>query len=265
MRKSHIYKQWGEPGGGGYFLFLTLSELCLLLYPDKLLHHLTWRQAGWQLWGQLLLQTLGKIKYITWIDLICNKFYLLMKWFILLTVGSSMLFCQTCQWKNIKLSGQRLFFLFSYPHVFPPGLFPLFPTILCLFCRPLLFSSALFSLVNTIAQAVSCCRHFVADHGAESLLPSNCQSVHFMVHIPCSPFVRVPLAPALISLTPSPKNNNKSNAHLFYLTVSALPQLSGFQLRWWHVLRSGCRTCCMEFSGWLFVLSFCTTVFFSEA
>lgn len=28
----------GEPGGGGYFLLLTLSELCLLLSPDKLLH-----------------------------------------------------------------------------------------------------------------------------------------------------------------------------------------------------------------------------------
>lgn len=57
----------------------------------------------------------------------------------------------------------------------------------------LLFCS-LFSLVNTIAQAVSCCRHFVADHGAESFLPSNCQSVHFMLHIPSSPFVRLPLA-----------------------------------------------------------------------
>lgn len=132
-----------------------------------------------------------------------------------------------------------------------PGLFPLFPTILCLFCCPLLFSTALFSLVNTIAQAVSCCRHFVADHGAESLLPSNCQSVHFMVHIPCSPFVRVPLAPTLISLTPSLANNNKSNAHLFHLAVTALLPLSGFQLRWRHVLcvgGAGCRTCCMEFS-----------------
>lgn len=30
----------GEPGGGGYFLLLTLSELCLLLEPDKLPHTL---------------------------------------------------------------------------------------------------------------------------------------------------------------------------------------------------------------------------------
>lgn len=56
---------------------------------------------------------------------------------------------------------------------------------------------SLFSLVNTIAQAVSCCSHFVADHGAESLLPSNCHSVHFMLHIPSSPFVRLPLASRL--------------------------------------------------------------------
>lgn len=69
---------------------------------------------------------------------------------------------------------------------------------------PPLFSAALFSLVNTIAQAVSCCRHFVADHGAESLLPSNCQSVHFMVHIPCSPFVRLPLAPRSYFFNPFP-------------------------------------------------------------
>lgn len=95
---------------------------------------------------------------------------------------------------------------------------------------------ALFSLVNTIAQAVSCCRHFVADHGAESLLPSNCHSVHFMVHIPCSPFVRVPLAPVLISLTPSLTNNNKLNAHLFHDTVTALLPLPGFQLMLRHVL-----------------------------
>lgn len=112
----------------------------------------------------------------------------------------------------------------SYPFVFHLVCFLSFPLFLCLFCRPLLFSPALFSLVNTIAQAVSCCRHFVADHGAESLLPSNCQSVHFMVHIPCSPFVRVPLAPALISLTPSRTNNNKSNAHLFQLSATALLQ-----------------------------------------
>ena len=30
----------GEPGGGGFFLLLTLSELCLLHYTDKLLHTL---------------------------------------------------------------------------------------------------------------------------------------------------------------------------------------------------------------------------------
>lgn len=92
-------------------------------------------------------------------------------------------------------------------------------------------SSQLLSFVNTITQAVRCCRHFVADHGAESLLSSNCQSVHFMVHIFRSPFVRVPLAPTLISLTPSHTNNNKSKAHLFYLTVTALLLLLGFQLR----------------------------------
>lgn len=90
---------------------------------------------------------------------------------------------------------------------FVPLTNPLFPTILCLFVMsppPPLFSAALFSLVNTIAQAVSCCRHFVADHGAESLLPSNCQSVHFMVHIPCSPFVRLPLAPRSYFFNPFP-------------------------------------------------------------
>lgn len=97
---------------------------------------------------------------------------------------------------------------------------------------------ALRSLVNTIAQAVRCCRHFVADHGAESLLPSNCQSVHFMVHILRSPFVRVPLAPMLISLTLSHTNNNKSNAHFLYLTATACLTQLGFRLRcvWWHVI-----------------------------
>lgn len=108
---------------------------------------------------------------------------------------------------------------------------PFFPSVFCLLCRPLLFFPALLSFVNTITQAVRCCRHFVADHGAESLLPSNCQSVHFMVHILRSPFVRVPLAPTLISLTPSQTNNNKSKARLFYLTVTSLLLLLGFQLR----------------------------------
>lgn len=122
------------------------------------------------------------------------------------------------------------------PHVFFLTWFDfyaafLFPSVFCLLCRPLLFSTALLSLVNTITQAVRCCRHFVADHGAENLLPSNCQSVHFMVHILCSPFVRVPLVPTLISLTPSHTNNNKSKAHLFYLSVTALLLLLGFQLR----------------------------------
>lgn len=112
----------------------------------------------------------------------------------------------------------------------PPS--PLFSQSSAFSLLPLLLSPALFSLVNTIAQAVSCCRHFVADHGAESLLPSNCQSVHFMVHIPRSPFVRVLLAPTLISLTPSLTNNNKSNAHLFYPTFTAVLLLSGFELRW---------------------------------
>lgn len=134
---------------------------------------------------------------------------------------------------------KMLLFIPKMSSCFSHGLkFLHFPTILCFFIHLLLFSPTLFSLVNTIAQAVSCCRHFVADHGAESLLPSNCHSVHFMVHIPCSPFVRVPLAPTLISLTPSVTNNNKSSAYLFHLAVTALLQLSGFQFRLWHVLRS---------------------------
>ena len=156
--------------------------------------------------------------------------------------------------RNLKLSWKSLL---SY-HPIPSFLFSFFLSILCLFCRPLLFSAVLLSFVNTIAHAVSCCRHFVADHGAESLLPSNCQSVHFMVHIPCSPFVRVPLAPALISLTPSITNNNKSNVHLFQLAVTVLLRLLDFRLRRGCVLRVvwvGCRTCCMQFSDWLFVLS----------
>lgn len=126
-------------------------------------------------------------------------------------------------------------------HYFPLGMFsvsfssstsPSFsqsPVFLSVFSVVLCCS--LLSLVNTIAQAVSCCRHFVADHGAESLLPSNCQSVHFMVHIPRSPFVRVPLAPMLISLTPSLTNNNKSNTHLSPLTVKALLPFSVFELK----------------------------------
>lgn len=38
-KKAHS-QAVGEPGGGGYFLLLTLSELCLLLFPDKLSHTL---------------------------------------------------------------------------------------------------------------------------------------------------------------------------------------------------------------------------------
>lgn len=157
-------------------------------------------------------------------------------------------------------------FISKMSFCFSPGWiflhFPLLPTIFYLFSRLLLFSPALFSLVNTIAQAVSCCRHFVADHGAESLLPSNCHSVHFMVHIPCSPFLRVPLAPTLISLTPSLTNNNKSNAHLFHLAVTALVQLSGFQLRLCHVLYIELSLVDNMLHG--VFGSFCASVLFSE-
>lgn len=130
---------------------------------------------------------------------------------------------------------------------------------------PVLFSPALFSLVDTIAHAVSCCRHFVADHGAESLLPSNFHSVHFMVHIPCSPFVRVPLAPTLISLTPSITNNNKSNAHLFHLPVTALQPLSGFELRWVACVTRRLSRGQNVLHGVIRLCEFCAAVWFSEA
>lgn len=83
-------------------------------------------------------------------------------------------------------------------------------------------------LLLAIAQPM---RHFAADPGAESLLPPNCTNVHFMVHIPRSSFVREPLAPTLISLTPSQTNKNKSNTHLLYLLAAAVFPLSNFQLR----------------------------------
>lgn len=128
------------------------------------------------------------------------------------------------------------------------------------FCHPLLFSVALFSLVNTIAQAVSCCRHFVADHGAESLLPSNCQSVHFMVHIPGSPFVRVPLAPMFISLTLYCTNNNKSNVHLSHLTVALSPGSVRLLIKAAVCVVCVCVLCvCCDFSVLMFLeLPLCT-------
>lgn len=49
----------------------------------------------------------------------------------------------------------------------------------------------------------------------KGLLHSHSLSVHFMVHIMCSPFVRWLLAPPLISLTPSLSNHNKSDTLWF--------------------------------------------------
>lgn len=57
-------------------------------------------------------------------------------------------------------------------------------------------------LMNTIAQAASCCRHFVADHGAERPAAFYCLIVHFMVHIAHSPFVSRPLVHLLFLFNP---------------------------------------------------------------
>lgn len=63
-------------------------------------------------------------------------------------------------------------------------------------------SLSLSVLMNTIAQAASCCRHFVADHGAESPAAFYCLIVHFMVHIAHSPFVSRPLVHLLFLFNP---------------------------------------------------------------
>lgn len=67
---------------------------------------------------------------------------------------------------------------------------------------PHFLSHSLSVLMNTIAQAVSCCRHFVADHGAESPAAFYCLIVHFMVHIAHSPFVSRPLVHLLFLFNP---------------------------------------------------------------
>lgn len=64
------------------------------------------------------------------------------------------------------------------------------------------YSLSLSVLMNTIAQAASCCRHFVADHGAESPAAFYCLIVHFMVHIAHSPFVSRPLVHLLFLFNP---------------------------------------------------------------
>lgn len=63
-------------------------------------------------------------------------------------------------------------------------------------------SFTLSVLMNTIAQAASCCRHFVADHGAERPAAFYCLIVHFMVHIAHSPFVSRPLVHLLFLFNP---------------------------------------------------------------
>ncbi len=99
-----------------------------------------------------------------------------------------------------------------------------------LYHSPFSLSFTLSVLMNTIAQAASCCRHFVADHGAERPAAFYCLIVHFMVHIAHSPFVSRPLVHLLFLLTPSFTNHNKSNTHLFQLMAdSSLPTLL-FQL-----------------------------------
>lgn len=120
---------------------------------------------------------------------------------------------------NIVVSSVSLF----------PGLtllyLPFFPTVI----RFYLSLDALLFLVNTIAQAVRCCRHFVADHGAENLLPSNSQCSFHGSYTQFST-CQGAISPTLISLTPSHTNNNKSNVHLFYLTAMAVPLLRDFWL-----------------------------------
>lgn len=164
-------------GGRGYFLLPTLSELYLLLYRDKPLHTLPAdRQAESyeDSYFYRLRMKKRQILYLSYFDHI--RFYI----FFLVR------------------------FLPSLPSFSQFSVFLFLSVFLC--CFPQLFLA--------IAWAMRCCRHCVADPGAESLLPSNCKSVHFMVHILRSPFVRVPLASTLIFfLTLSHTNNNKSNAH----------------------------------------------------
>lgn len=182
----------GVSGGRGYFLLLTLSGLCLLLYPDKLLH--TSPGDGRLTAGRTAISAVSGRRNIFWGDFFICKSAAMQGVF---TSSSSLLM------RCLFLSG-----LFSL----------LFSLIFSL--RLLVSLSSAVVLLLAIAQPVRCCRHFAADPGAESLLPPNCKNVHFMVHIPRSSFVRVPLAPALISLTPSQTNKNKSNAHLLYLMAT---------------------------------------------
>lgn len=184
-----------EPGVRDYFLLLTISGFCLLLCPDKLLHDLPrYRQAG-----------SSEDIYSYW--LLEKKTH---------TLDSS--------------PKSHCTLAFSIFVVSPLSSF-IFPQVCCFFpvtycCSPQL-SLALW--IPSLKQWDVAGTLWLTMMLKASCLPIA--SIHFMVHILCSPFVRVPLAPTLISLTPSHTNNNKSNAHLFFLAATALFPLSDFQLK----------------------------------
>lgn len=185
----------GASGGGGYFFLLTLSEPCLLLQPDKLLHtSLGDRQADsckdsyfytpWEKWNIYI------YLYTEFSSFTANLLSISIPFYSVYNSHSPLHSFEKGSFYESKCSfppNFHLLLVFSTEFCFNLSLPTTLASSVLLFC-------SLFSLVNTIAQAVSCCRHFVADHGAESPLPSNCQSVHFMLHIPSSPFVRLPLA-----------------------------------------------------------------------
>lgn len=78
-KKAHS-QAMGEPGGGGYFLLLTLSELCLLLYSDKLLHTLPGDRQADSREDSYFYTLREEKKYTPWIDLIFqqNLFYFIL-------------------------------------------------------------------------------------------------------------------------------------------------------------------------------------------
>lgn len=114
----------GEQGGGGYFLPLTLSELGLLLSPDKLLHTLPGDRQNDSAEDSCFYTLRVNISRID------SLFDFVLLFSDIVTLLNS--------YRSRPACFPAMFFT-----NFDVFLFPAFPTILFLFCYPLLFSPSL--------------------------------------------------------------------------------------------------------------------------